>query len=133
MSGCMVPTIVDLVSAKAMARYQGNWVERDWGLPSGKVWREGGAVYTKHSLVAACGIPGKDVILIICQDPKDPKGNIAGLVRDQGRFEKAIKLYSDMWIRRIAVSPKGNLWVIYWNSEIGIFGKEQLEGPLPRD
>lgn len=119
--------LIDFISGTVFQYTATEWKTSDWGLPSGKIWNEGGAVYTRGFISACCEISPQGDTIVAHRDPDENEAVYLSVV-SQGQTAKIFgELDPESQIRHMEVSPSGRLWVLYWDSEVRIFGENYLK------
>jgi len=95
------------------------WVDRSLGLNSGGTWREGSAVHKSFAINTACAAPGKNRLLMLYMERRDDKHVALGVVNNDWKIVKIGETTES--IRKIAISPAGDLWLLLWSSEVKVY------------
>lgn len=111
--------LLDPVFATVRWKEGNEWVDRALGLDSGGTWREGGAAHKRFAVNAVCGVPGRNRLLMLYMEKRDDKNVSFGLVNSEWDIVKIGETTES--VRRMGVSPTGELWLLFWSSEVKVY------------
>ena len=90
------------------------------------MWEDGGAQYTENAIFAVCQLPEAGRALLWYKAPNDRDKRLLGVLSEDLTLRQIAEFPNPPAIKRLSMSPVGELWVLFWEGDVRVYGTDNL-------